>query len=127
MRWKGQFNENAKNLAFWNVFPELNHNETVGYEAPADLVKQVRIIVLRAGDESVRVAKRIEVTAGIIARAGAETAEVGAEGRSALCRMFSLIQHGDFTSYYLAILNGIDPTPVKVIELLKAELAKLDR
>ena len=125
MRWKGQFNENAKNLAFWNAFPELNHNETVGYEAPAELVKRVRVVVLRTGEESVRVAKRIEVTREIIGKAGADTREVTGEGRSALARMFSLIQQGDFTSYYLAILNGIDPTPVKAIDLLKGELAKL--
>ncbi|MGE5550591.1 MAG: bifunctional phosphoglucose/phosphomannose isomerase [Bacteroidota bacterium] len=124
-RWKGQINENAKNLAFWNAFPELNHNETVGYEAPAELVKRIRVVVLRTGDESVRVAKRIEVTREIIARAGAQTREIAGEGRSALARMFSLIQQGDFASYYLAILNGIDPTPVKAIDLLKGELAKL--
>ena len=125
MRWKGQFNENAKNLAFWNAFPELNHNELVGYEAPAELVRKIKVILLRTGRESDRVAKRIEVTAGIITEAGAETKEVRAEGVSDLCRMFSLIQQGDFTTYYLAVLNGVDPTPVRVINLLKSELAKL--
>lgn len=125
MRWKTQINENAKNMAFWNALPELNHNETVGYEAPADLVRQIRVLFLRTGMENARLVKRIEVTGGIIGRAGAETREVKAEGRSSLARMFNLIQLGDFVSYYLAILNGIDPTPVKVIDLLKGELAKI--
>lgn len=126
MRWKTQINENAKNLAFWNVLPELNHNETVGYEAPAELIREMRVLFLLTGDESPRLRKRIEVTRGIVARAGAETRELKAAGRSALSKMFSLIQYGDFVSLYLAVLNGVDPTPVKVIDLLKAELAKLD-
>ena len=125
MRWKTQINENAKNLAFWNVLPELNHNETVGYEAPPDLVRQMRVLFLRTGAENDRLVRRIEVTVGIIGRAGAVTREVKAEGRSTLTRMFSLIQLGDFVSYYLAVLNGIDPTPVKVIDFLKGELAKV--
>jgi len=50
--------------------------------------------------------------------------EVESEGQSLLARMFSLIYLGDWTSYYLAILNGVDPTPVKVIEYLKDELGK---
>lgn len=126
MRWKGQFNENSKNLAFWNAFPELNHNEIVGYEAPSALIKEIRLVSLFTGLEGVRVAKRIQVTAQVIGRAGVQSREVHAEGNSPLARMFSLIQFGDFTSLYLAMLNGIDPTPVKMIDMLKGELAKLD-
>jgi glucose/mannose-6-phosphate isomerase len=126
MRWKGQMNENAKNIAFYNILPELNHNEIVGFEAPAALINEIRTVFLRTGDENDKVGKRMEVTADVITRAGGKTREVKAEGRSSLCRMFSLIQFGDFVSLYLAMLNGIDPTPVKVIEMLKGELAKLD-
>ncbi|NLG83011.1 MAG: bifunctional phosphoglucose/phosphomannose isomerase [Firmicutes bacterium] len=126
MRWKTQINENAKNLAFWNVLPELNHNETVGYEAPAELIGKIRVLFLLTGEEGPRQAKRIEVTRGIVDRAGAETRTLAATGRSPLARMMSLIQYGDFVSLYLAMLNGVDPTPVKVIDLLKGELAKLD-
>ena len=126
MRWKTQINENAKNLAFWNVLPELNHNETVGYEAPPQLIREMRVLFLLSGEESPRLAKRLEVTREIVAQAGAGTRELKAAGRSALGRMFSLIQYGDFVSLYLAVLNGVDPTPVKVIDRLKAELAKLD-
>lgn len=125
LRWKTQINENAKNLAFWNVLPELNHNETVGYEAPAELIRKIRVLFLLTGEESVRQAKRIEVTRGIIDRAGAATRTLTAAGRSSLAKMMSLIQYGDFVSLYLAVLNGVDPTPVKVIDLLKGELAKL--
>lgn len=124
-RWKGQFNENAKNIAYWNAFPELNHNETVGWEAPSKVTHLVHNVILRDADESVRLARRVEVTRQIMEPAVEGFTEIGAEGRSALTRMFSLVYTGDFVSYYLSVLNGIDPTPVKVIDRLKAELAKL--
>ncbi len=124
-RWKGQFNENAKNIAYWNAFPELNHNETVGWEAPAEVNALVHVIILRDAEEAPRLAKRVEVTRELMAAAVDGFTEIRAEGTSALARMFSLVYIGDFVSYYLSMLNGIDPSPVRVIDKLKAELAKL--
>ncbi|MGI5852722.1 MAG: bifunctional phosphoglucose/phosphomannose isomerase [Bacillota bacterium] len=124
-RWKGQFNENAKNIAYWNAFPELNHNETVGWEAPAEVNVLAHVIILRDREEPPRLAKRVEVTRELMSSAVAGFTEIRAEGTSALARMFSLVYVGDFVSYYLSALNGIDPSPVRVIDKLKAELAKL--
>ncbi|MGE5530000.1 MAG: bifunctional phosphoglucose/phosphomannose isomerase [Patescibacteria group bacterium] len=126
MRWKGQLNENAKHLASYNVLPELNHNETVGFEHPAELVKRLGVVFLHSGDESAKLKKRIEATRAIVTRAGAESREVAAAGKSALARMFSLIQHGDFVSLYLAMLNRADPTPVQAIDWLKRELETIE-
>lgn len=123
-RLKGQINENAKNLAFYNVFPELNHNELVGWEEPA-LTRQIEVLVLRDKNESARIRTRIQVTEDIIRPRASEIVELWAEGESELERMFSLIYLGDYLSYYLALLNQIDPAPVKVIDRLKGELAKL--
>lgn len=122
-RWKGQINENSKHLAYWNAFAELNHNETVGWENPK-LTKDIHLIVLRDNEDE-RMSKRIEVTSSIIRPHVHGITEIKSRGKSDIARMFSLIYVGDFVSWYLAMLNGADPTPVKVIDHLKNELSKL--
>lgn len=123
-RWKGQINENAKAPAYWNVLPELNHNEVVGFEAPGDLLKQVHVVILRDDNDHPRVQKRIDITKGIIGNAVAGITDVRSSGGGPLAQTFSLMYSGDYTSLYLAVLYGINPGPVKVIDHLKAELAK---
>lgn len=125
MRWKGQFNENAKALAYYNIFPEMNHNEIVGFEAPRDLLRSLAVIFLRDSADHPRVQARIEITKGMIAERVAEIQECWGEGADRLSRLFSLIYLGDFTSVYLAILYGINPKPVAVIDYLKGELQKI--
>jgi glucose/mannose-6-phosphate isomerase len=124
-RWKGQLNENAKNISHSNALPELNHNETVGWEHPASLAAQVEVVLLRDREDHPKVQRRFEVTATIMRPRVSGLSEVWSRGHSVLARLFSLIYHGDFTSCYLALLNGVDPTPVKVIDYLKGELAKV--
>lgn len=122
-RWKGQINENSKHVAFWNVFSELNHNETVGWENP-QLTKEIHLVILR-DNEGLRMKKRIEVTTEIVKPHVHGITEVYSRGISDIARMFSLIYFGDYVSWYLAMLNEADPTPVKVIDYLKRELAKI--
>jgi len=124
LRWRGQIEENAKTLASTHVFPELNHNETVGWEGPKALLKDFIVVLLRDKSEHPRVAKRIEITKAMI-EPGTKVIELASKGECLLARMFSLIYAGDFVSYYLAILNGIDPTPVDRIAFLKKELSKI--
>lgn len=123
-RWKGQINENAKAPAYWNVFPELNHNEVVGFEQPAELLRQLWIVFLKDSGDHPRVGYRMEVTRQIIEKRVAGVTEVVSTGAGLLARLYSLIYLGDWTSAYLAALYGIDPGPVKVIDYLKGELAK---
>ena len=123
-RWKTQINENGKAWAFYEVFPELNHNATVGFPLPKDIASKIRVIMLRSPTYNARVKLRYEVTAGLLKQAGVACEYVDAEGQSALAQMMSLVMVGDFTSYYLAILYGVDPTPVKSISYLKEQLAK---
>ncbi|KUK52789.1 MAG: Bifunctional phosphoglucose/phosphomannose isomerase [Desulfotomaculum sp. 46_296] len=122
-RWKGQFNENTKTPAYWNVFPELNHNEIVGFETPAEILKNLFLIILRSKDDHARVQKRIEITHQEIGDKVAGVAQIQSAGDTILSRMYSLIYTGDYTSIYLALLYGIDPGPVKVIDRLKEALA----
>jgi glucose/mannose-6-phosphate isomerase len=123
-RWKGQCCENAKMLAFNNVFPEFNHNELVGWKVLSDYRDDLIVVILKDKEDHPRIQKRMEIVKGIIEKLKVEVIEVESSGENLLSRMFSLIQLGDFTSFYLSILNGEDPSPVKVIDFLKGELAK---
>ena len=128
-RWKTQINENAKALAVSNVFPELNHNETVGWSGgrgQGEPEKNLSVVILRDDREPDQIRKRVELTKQIIVRRAAEIKEVWARGGAGVSRMLSLVYVGDFASYYLAIAYGEDPTPVRVIDWLKGELAKSD-
>lgn len=124
MRWKTQINENAKTPAYFNMFPELNHNEIVGFEVPADLLARLVVIILRDPEDHPRVQRRMDISINIIGGRVHKIIEVPARGESWLARFYSLVYVGDYTSYYLAQAYGINPTPVAVIDQLKAELAK---
>jgi glucose/mannose-6-phosphate isomerase len=123
-RWKTQINENGKAWAFYEVFPELNHNATVGFELPKELTSRLRVVLLRAPSFNQRVKLRYEVTCELLDRAGVAHEYIDSEGSSLLCQMMSLVLFGDFVSYYLAILYRVDPSPVEVINYLKEQLAK---
>jgi glucose/mannose-6-phosphate isomerase len=123
-RWKTQINENSKWPCFWNVFPELDHNEIVGYEIENSINRQVKIVYLQDKEGLLRVEQRRGITRKIIEDKVAEFIVCPTKGKGKMARMFSLIFLGDLVSYYLAILNQIDPSPVACIEDLKKELVK---
>ena len=117
-RFKQQFNENSKIPAKWEVFPELNHNEIMGWEEAGNLAKNFSAIFLRDKTELAAIRTRIETTKALM-KPKAKMFEVWSQGKSTLAKMLSTILVGDFTSVYLAILRKVDPTPVKTIALLK--------
>lgn len=123
-RWKGQLAENSKILAFYNQFPELNHNEIVGWEVQKDILEKCHLIFLRDRFEHPRIDLRFEITKEILIEISGGFTEIYSDGDGLLTRIFSLIYLGDFTSFFLAILNCVDPTPVSKIDYLKKELAK---
>lgn len=123
-RLRGQLSENSKALASSHLFPEMNHNEIVGWQNPKKLFKDFAVIMLRDKQMHHRVAKRMDITSRILKREGVDILEISSCGTDLLSRIFSLIYIGDFVSYYLAILYGIDPTPVDRVTYLKKELAK---
>ena len=123
-RWKCQFNENSKIPSFWHVFPELNHNETVSWEFLAEITKDFSLILLRDEQEPERVKKRIDITRELIEHKFGSVETIWAEGKSKLSKMLSLIYLSDFVSVYLAVLYGIDPSPVERISVLKKRLAE---
>ena len=123
-RLKTQFNENSKTPAKWESFPELNHNEIVGWEAVRELAKCFSVTFIRDQEEPQSIRHRIEATGEILHSQSVKTYEIKAQGGCALARMASAICTGDFTSVYLAILRGVDPTPVKTINMLKEKIKR---
>ncbi|MFA5308332.1 MAG: bifunctional phosphoglucose/phosphomannose isomerase [Dehalococcoidales bacterium] len=123
-RWKTQLNENSKAWAFYEAFPELNHNATVGFPLPKEVASKIRVVLLRSPLFNQRIKLRYEVTCELLKQSGVAYEFVDGEGQSALAQMVSLVMFGDFASYYLAILYQVDPSPVKVISYLKDKLAR---
>ena len=121
MRWKTQMNENGKIPAFWSSMSELDHNEVVGWASPRG--NPFVVIALRHAGEDRELPPRFPLSLEIARDAGAAAEEVWAAGSSALARLMTLIAHGDATSVYVALAHGVDPSPVVVIERLKAALA----
>lgn len=123
-RIKAQFNENSKLPSKSDIFPELNHNETVGYDAPESLIKKHSIILIRDSNEPKEIRNRIETTKKLVFTRASKTLEIIAEGKGKLARMLSVMCIGDYASVYLAILQNKDPSPVKIIDKVKNELTK---
>nr|PZN04549.1 MAG: bifunctional phosphoglucose/phosphomannose isomerase [Bacillota bacterium] len=119
VRWKGQMNENSKHPAFFNVFPELNHNEIMGFEGDPELLKLMEIVILRSPEENERVKKRIEITSSLIKDVVSGVTEVWPLGETRLERIMYHVLFGDYVSAYLAVLNEKDPTEIDFINTLK--------
>jgi len=123
-RWKCQINENSKMLAYSNIFPEFNHNELVGWNILNGWEDKLIVIMLKDKNDHPRIKRRIQIVKEILLDKKICVIEVESKGENLLSRILSLIQLGDFVSFYLAILNRVNPTPVEVIDYLKGELAK---
>jgi glucose/mannose-6-phosphate isomerase len=125
-RWKCQMNECAKVPCSSSFFPELTHNEVVGWSGLTQLTRtNAALVVLRHDGESSAMARRIDATLRLVRGSFAFATEVraaGAEGSSELARFLDLTYLGDFTATYLAIATGVDPAPVEPIDRLKREL-----
>lgn len=122
MRWKGQMNENGKSLAYYSVYPEMNHNEIEGWKHPPALTQTCHVIQLRDPAAPSQTQRRMDITAELIQPHTDGITQVHSEGTSLLARLLSLVAIGDWTSYYLAILYQQNPTPVRRIEELKRRL-----
>jgi glucose/mannose-6-phosphate isomerase len=121
-RLRTQLNENAKLLAHSALVPELNHNEIVGWERAA--AGRASVLILRDREDAPEVAKRLTLTAEYATRQGAQVHEASSGDGGRLARMASLVQWGDYLSFYLALLAGVDPTPIASIDAFKRRLAE---
>lgn len=114
--WKIKFNENSKIPAFWNYFPELNHNEIVGYTNPQG---KYHIIMLIDPNEHPRNLKRIEVTSKLLEQKGCEVTIIELPKENLAIKIFANLWLADWVTYYLALEYKTDPIPVKMVEDLK--------
>jgi glucose/mannose-6-phosphate isomerase len=123
-RFKCDLNEYGKTPAFWHFFPELDHNEIVGFNRLAEVTSDRFVgIVLRDVVEHPRIALRIAITRSLIEPSLADFVEVRAQGESPLARILSLIFVTQLAAIYVGLAYGVDPGPVEAIQKLKAELA----
>lgn len=122
-RFATQVNENAKSHAYWLELPEANHNEVVGWDDAGQIGKRFALF-LEDSDQHPRVGRRIKLTEELLAASGAQTMRLASSGETRTDRLFSLVLAADLASVYLAVMRGIDPTPVETIERFKKELDK---
>ena len=122
-RWRNQINENAKLLAHSTVVPELNHNEVVGWERAGSIASRAAVVLLRDGLEPPAHEARLVLTAEYLRRQGVPVLEPAAPSGGPLARLASLVMLGDYVSFYLAIANGVDPTPIQSLDEFKRRLS----
>ena len=120
-KWKISINENAKNVAWCNQYPEFNHNEFIGWSSHP-IEKLYSIVDLRTSFDHPQIKKRFEISDKLLSGRRPSAHIVDVVGKTPLQQMLWAIAYGDFVSIYLAILNGLDPTPVDLIEKLKISL-----
>ncbi|MBA3264461.1 MAG: bifunctional phosphoglucose/phosphomannose isomerase, partial [Thermoleophilaceae bacterium] len=117
-----QLNENAEAAAFWSELPEAGHNEICSWQR-GSAAAPLAGVFLEDPDHHPRVQRRLELTAAAVQRTGAPAVGVAARGDTRLERVLSLVLLGDLVSVYVAVLEGVDPTPVEAIDGFKSALA----
>ncbi len=121
-RFKGQFNENSKHHAFFAYFPELDHNEIMGWEGYNPQEMKIKLINIWDDEYHPQVKKRLEITSEVIRKTGCEIIDLKSEEKNAKLRLVDLIFLSDWSTYYYAIIRGFDPTTIDNINYLKARL-----
>jgi glucose/mannose-6-phosphate isomerase len=126
-RWRTQFNENSKMLAYSSEYPELNHNEVIGWEGAERLRDVVAVVMLRSPSDHWKVRARVDITKKKLIAPKAPVHLIEAEGASPLAQLLWTVYLGDWVSLYLALLNGVDPASIDSINTLKRDLADVLR
>jgi glucose/mannose-6-phosphate isomerase len=121
VRFRQQINENSKMLCWHHVFPEMNHNELVGW---TERNEDIAVVTFRTSFDYKRTQKRFDVCKTVFEKYAASVTDIVAKGNSKTEQFFYLINIGDWISLYLAELKGIDPVEVNIIDHLKKELSK---
>jgi len=124
-RWKTDLEENAKTFAAAGALPEMNHNEIEAWAGPPARARH--LVLLRDRDEADAIARRFALLHELIGAAAGGTSEVWPRGGGLLARLLSLVYLGQWTSYYLALLRGVDPWTIPTLEALKARMRAAPR
>lgn len=121
-RFKGQFNENSKHHAFFSYFPELDHNEIMGWEGYNHQQMNIKLINIWDDEYHPQVKKRLEITSEVIRKANCDIIDLKSSEPNSKLRLIDLIYFGDWTTYYYAVIRGFDPTSIDNINYLKERL-----
>lgn len=124
-RWKTQFNENAKAWAFAELLPEAGHNAIAGLKWPRRMGNKVCGLLLNSRSLHSNIKIRLQVIEELLGKSGVECRMIDGIGKSVLSQILSTVLFGDYASYYLALLNGEDPSPVPPLDYLKCRLSDL--
>jgi glucose/mannose-6-phosphate isomerase len=120
--WKIKFNETSKIPAFWNVVPELNHNEMTGFDTKTKTIPLSRnfhfIFLKDAGDDR-RIIKRMNVLEKLYRDRGFKTEIILLQGKTELNKIFNALNLADWTAYYSAKMYGVEPEQVPMVEEFK--------
>jgi glucose/mannose-6-phosphate isomerase len=119
-RWKTDLAENAKVFALAGALPEMNHNEIEAWQGVG--ARRMRAVLLRDAAEPPPIAHRFAVLQELIAPAAGSVTEVWTRGSAPLARLLSLVYLGQWVSFYLAMLAGVDPWPIPLLDALKRRL-----
>ncbi len=122
-RWRTQVNENAKSWAIADELPEMNHNAQAGYGLPAPAVPLLHAVILRHADMHPRIRLRTDATIDEMRRADVSCEVIEIDGAGLLAQVLRAVWMGDYVSYYLGLLNGVEPSPVDALDRLKAFMA----
>lgn len=122
-RWCGQLAENAKTFSHRAEFPELNHNEIVGWVHPEGTIDRIGLVVLESETAGMETRRGMEAALRLISGKARRVIRIPAAGKTPLSRIFGAVYLADFVSWFLAVRRGVDPTPVRAIDELKAALA----
>ena len=125
-RWANQIQENAKMLAYTNELPEMNHNEIMGWHLTGLSKESVLPIFINSNSYHPRVNLRFDITSKLVENKCGEVVRINPPGDKLIVQLFSLIVMGDFISYYLSLLNNINPEPVDIINEIKEQLAAVN-
>ena len=120
-RWKTDIEENAKSFALAGAVPEMNHNSIEAWRAP--LARQLHLVLLRDAQESPEISRRFELLEDLVRDVAGGVASCWSRGRGVLARLLTLTYIGQWTSYYMAVLRGVDPWTVPHLDEVKRRLA----
>jgi glucose/mannose-6-phosphate isomerase len=121
-RWKTQFNENAKAWAFFETVPELLHNSVEAYGSSPKISQHVMVLLLQPNTVADQVTNRYYIVARLLSQSGLSHRILEGQNGPPLGQMLGMLLLGDYVSYYLALLNGVDPSPTPAISLAKQPL-----
>lgn len=122
--WRNQFNESGKQFSDYHIIPEVNHHLMEGLSFPEKIKQNLIFLFVNSNLYDDKIRKRIELTKEIVNKQNIEVLEVSSFGQTKLEQSLSLLQFGSYVTFYLAILNGVDPNIIPWVDFFKEKLGK---